>query len=74
MLKHSFQEELFGPILPFVTIEDVEDGINFVNAREKPLAFYVFTESSAVFNEVNKKTSAGGMCHNDTIMQGGSEF
>lgn len=65
------QEEIFGPILPIVTVEGVEEAIKIVNDREKPLAFYIFTESSGVFQDVNKKTSAGGVCHNDTMIHAG---
>nr|GEU74259.1 hypothetical protein [Tanacetum cinerariifolium] len=36
-------EEIFGPILPIVTVENVEDGIDFINLRSKPLAAYMFT-------------------------------
>ena len=36
--------------------------------REKPLAFYVFTESKQTFQKINRLTSAGGVVHNDTLM------
>ena len=65
------QEESFGPLLPVVTVESLDEGINFVNERDKPLAFYVFTESTSTFRRINKLTSAGSVCHNDTIMQAG---
>lgn len=42
------QEEIFGPILPLITMESLEEGIEFVNRREKPLALYVFSEESSV--------------------------
>lgn len=42
------QEEIFGPILPIVTVESVEKGIEFLNCREKPLALYVFSDDSSV--------------------------
>ena len=56
-----------------VTVESLDEAINFVNEREKPLAFYVFTESKSTFQKINKLTSAGGVCHNDTIMQAGGQ-
>ena len=62
------QEELFGPILPFVTVDSEDEAIEFINDREKPLAFYVFTESRATFEKINKRTSAGGVGHNDVLM------
>lgn len=42
------QEEIFGPILPIVTVDSLEEGIDFLNGREKPLALYVFSDSSSV--------------------------
>ena len=38
-------EEIFGPILPIITVRDVDDAIRFVNERPKPLALYVFSDS-----------------------------
>jgi acyl-CoA reductase-like NAD-dependent aldehyde dehydrogenase len=57
-----------------VTVESLDEAIEFVNAREKPLTMYVFTESRKTFERINKLTSAGGVCHNDTIMQAGGEL
>lgn len=42
------QEEIFGPILPIITIESLQEGIDFINRREKPLALYVFSDESSV--------------------------
>lgn len=42
------QEEIFGPILPILTVETLEKSIDFVNRREKPLALYVFADQSSV--------------------------
>ncbi len=61
------QEEIFGPILPMVTFEKLEEAILFVNEREKPLALYYFGNKKKGF-EVIKRTSSGGACINDTIM------
>lgn len=36
------QEEIFGPVLPIVTVSDMDDAISFINEREKPLALYIF--------------------------------
>ena len=73
MILSFYQEELFGPILPFVTVDSEDEAIEFINDREKPLAFYVFTESRATFEKINKRTSAGGVGHNDVIMHSGSK-
>ena len=61
------QEEIFGPILPVIAVDDVDAAIEFVNAREKPLALYVFGEDSAVTDHVVSATTAGGVCVNATI-------
>lgn len=42
------QEEIFGPILPIVPIENADEAIKFINDREKPLAFYVFSHNNKV--------------------------
>lgn len=62
------QEEIFGPILPILTVETLEEGIAFVNRQEKPLALYVFSDESSVINTVLEKTSSGGFCANDGII------
>lgn len=43
------QEEIFGPILPILTVKSLDEGINFINEREKPLALYVFSDESQVW-------------------------
>ncbi|XP_041813416.1 aldehyde dehydrogenase family 3 member B1 [Chelmon rostratus] len=62
------QEEIFGPILPILTVESLEQGIEFVNRKEKPLALYVFSEESSVVNTVLENTTSGGFCSNDGIV------
>lgn len=42
------QEEIFGPILPLVTVKSLDEAINFINQREKPLALYAFSNNSQV--------------------------
>ena len=49
-------------------MEGVEEAIQFINEREKPLVMYVFTESSTTFQHFNKKTSAGALLQNDTLI------
>jgi aldehyde dehydrogenase (NAD+) len=61
------QEEIFGPVLPIIAVDDVDAAVEFVNAREKPLALYVFGEDSHVTDHVVASTSAGGVCVNATI-------
>lgn len=42
------QEEIFGPILPILTVKSLEEGIDFLNRKGEPLALYVFSDESAV--------------------------
>lgn len=42
------QEEIFGPLLPIVTVQSVDEAIHFINEREKPLALYVFSHNAKV--------------------------
>lgn len=61
------QEEIFGPILPILPVENIEEAIDFVNEREKPLALYVFSQDSATADRVLAETSSGGACINAAI-------
>jgi aldehyde dehydrogenase (NAD+) len=61
------QDEIFGPILPVMTYSRLDEAIDFVNQRSKPLALYVFSENSDVQNTVLANTSSGGGCVNDTV-------
>ena len=62
------QEEIFGPILPIIPVENMVEAEEFVLAREKPLALYVFTKRKAVEDRFVNHVSYGGGCINDTIM------
>ncbi|MCX7569120.1 aldehyde dehydrogenase [Tumebacillus sp. DT12] len=68
------QEEIFGPILPVLEYDDLEEVIRQVNAREKPLALYLFTESRDVQHRVFERISFGGGCINDTVMHLSSPY
>ncbi|CAB3229014.1 unnamed protein product [Arctia plantaginis] len=67
------QDEIFGPILPIVTIENAYEAIKFINEREKPLVLYVFSTNDKVVSSLVDNTSSGGMCVNDTVMHMGVE-
>jgi aldehyde dehydrogenase (NAD+) len=62
------QEEIFGPILPVITYETLDEAINFINDRDKPLALYLFSNDGRVREEVLQRTSAGGVCVNQTVL------
>ncbi|XP_059203048.1 aldehyde dehydrogenase family 3 member B1 isoform X2 [Centropristis striata] len=62
------KEEIFGPILPIITVETLEESIDFIGRQEKPLALYVFSDESSVVNTVLQNSSSGGFCSNDGIL------
>lgn len=57
------REEIFGPILPIVTVAGPDEAIGFVNDRDKPLALYVFSESDETKARFAAETSSGGLGH-----------
>lgn len=61
------QEEIFGPILPILNMETVEEAVQFVNEQPKPLALYYFDENKKRINRLLKNTLSGGVCINDTV-------
>jgi aldehyde dehydrogenase (NAD+) len=61
-------EEIFGPVLPVIGVPSVQAAIDFVNARPKPLALYLFTGSGAVKQQVLTSTSSGGAVINHLTM------
>ena len=60
------QEEIFGPILPVLAVDDVDEAIARVNAGDKPLALYVFGDENV--DKVLAETSSGGACVNDAMV------
>ncbi|KZP08660.1 NAD-dependent aldehyde dehydrogenase [Athelia psychrophila] len=66
------QDELFGPILPIVPVDSVDDAIAFINARDHPLALYVFSDSAAFKAKVFDNTQSGSCLANETLIQCGA--
>ena len=61
-------EEIFGPILPIVPYDNLEDALAYVNRHERPLALYWFGENRAARDRVLAGTIAGGVSINDTLL------
>lgn len=61
-------EEIFGPILPVLAVDSLDEAVAFVNAGDKPLALYTFSEADSENDRVIASTSSGGVCVNGTIM------
>ncbi len=55
------QEEIFGPILPIITVPDLDAAIAFINERDKPLALYAFTDSDRTKQRLAEETSSGAL-------------
>lgn len=62
------QEEIFGPILPILNVRSLDEAIDFINRREKPLALYAFSTSNQVVKQVLARTSSGTFGGNDGFM------
>lgn len=62
------QDEIFGPLLPILKVPHLAAAIDFINAREKPLALYGFSKSARSLQQLTAQTHAGNQCNNDTLM------
>ena len=62
------QEEIFGPVLPVLTFDQIGEALDFVNARPRPLALYLFSQEKSTQERFLRRTSFGGGCINDTVI------
>ncbi len=60
------EEEIFGPILPIIAYQDIDEAIRIINGKPKPLALYLFNNSRQTTKRVLMETSSGGVCINDS--------
>ena len=65
------QEEIFGPILPLLEVNDLDEALAFVRGGDKPLALYLFSRSRRARRRVLQTSSSGGITFNDVVVQGG---
>lgn len=63
------QEEIFGPVLPVLTYQNIEDALAIINARPKALSLYIFTRQKALRQRVLRETTSGTVCINDCGIQ-----
>ncbi|KAG0173771.1 Aldehyde dehydrogenase [Apophysomyces sp. BC1015] len=61
-------DEIFGPILPVITYDNLDEALGLVSKHPAPLALYVFTKKKSVYNKVIELTQSGGVCVNDCLM------
>ncbi len=62
------QEEIFGPLFPVIPYKDMNEVIRYINAKERPLALYLFTNDGKLSDRVIRNTRSGGVCINDCAM------
>ncbi|KAJ9071255.1 Aldehyde dehydrogenase 3 member B1 [Entomophthora muscae] len=62
------QTEIFGPIMPIIEMDSIDEAIAYIKSKDKPLSMYVFSEDSDFINKLNTGISSGSICINDVIM------
>ncbi|XP_057499490.1 aldehyde dehydrogenase family 3 member F1 [Actinidia eriantha] len=62
-------EEIFGPLLPIITLTNIQESIEFINSRPKPLVIYAFTKNDSFKKKILAETSSGSVTFNDTMIQ-----
>ncbi|MBB6370648.1 NAD(P)-dependent benzaldehyde dehydrogenase MdlD [Chryseobacterium shigense] len=68
------QQEIFGPILPVMTYNNIDEALEEINNRPKPLALYVFTENQAFADDILSRTTSGDAEINSAIIHVGSHY
>jgi aldehyde dehydrogenase (NAD+) len=68
------QEEIFGPILPIITYKKLEQVIEIINNKSKPLAAYIFSSDHCVHKKIIRHVASGGVCINDVVMHVASPY
>ncbi|OXA56525.1 aldehyde dehydrogenase, dimeric NADP-preferring [Folsomia candida] len=61
------KDEIFGPILPIVSVKSVDEAIKFINAKPRPLALYSFAKNEKINDKIVRETISGGVCINDVL-------
>jgi len=67
MSMEAMKEEIFGPILPIIVYEDINEALESIKPLGKPLAFYLFTEDKPLAEKILERMSFGGGCINDVL-------
>uniref|UniRef100_A0A3Q3JI44 Aldehyde dehydrogenase domain-containing protein n=1 Tax=Monopterus albus TaxID=43700 RepID=A0A3Q3JI44_MONAL len=63
------QQDIFGPVLPLLTVNNMDEAISFINKQDKPLCVYAYSSNSKVISRLMSETSSGSFCSNDSILQ-----
>lgn len=67
------QEEIFGPILPVITYQNIQQAFDYIRNRPRPLALYLMSNNSQLIEQVTHQSYSGGVCINDTLVHVGAE-
>ena len=65
------QEEIFGPLLPIMAYQHIDDVLDYINSKDRPLALYLFSNDKQLQDKVINKTRSGGVCLNDAALHVG---
>ncbi|MDO6718184.1 aldehyde dehydrogenase family protein [Psychrosphaera sp. 1_MG-2023] len=68
LMSDLMVEEIFGPVLPIVEVDSMQEAKDFVNQREKPLALYLFSQDNQTVEMIKQQTSSGTLCINDAVI------
>ncbi len=68
-----WQQEIFGPVLPILPYDDIQQALAFIQQRPRPLALYLFSHNTTLQQQVLQQTHAGGVCLNETLLHVGQE-
>lgn len=63
----AMTEEIFGPVMPIIGYDNLNDAMEYIKARPRPLALYLFDDNKHTQTQVMQQTIAGGVCLNDTL-------
>lgn len=64
----AMKEEIFGPVLPIIEYQNLDEAIEFITSRPRPLALYIFSNSSEKRKQIIQRTQSGGVCINETVV------
>jgi aldehyde dehydrogenase (NAD+) len=67
----AMQEEIFGPVMPVMGYDNFDEVISHINAGERPLAMYLFSNDSKLKKRLMNETSSGAICVNETMVHAG---
>ncbi|XP_017539679.2 aldehyde dehydrogenase family 3 member B1 isoform X2 [Pygocentrus nattereri] len=63
------QQDVFGPVLPILSVQSADEAVAFINSRENPLCVYVYSSNSKVISKIMAETCSGSFCSNDSALQ-----